>query len=74
MFEHRGYVGVAHSEPDDRRFHGEVVGLRDVVHFSGASVDELEASFREAVDVYLAWCAEEGVAPEQPASDEQPHS
>lgn len=68
MLEHRGYVGVAQYEPDERAFHGDVVGLRDVLHFSGQSVDELEASFRDAVDGYLAFCAADGVAPEKPMS------
>jgi predicted HicB family RNase H-like nuclease len=65
-FEYKGYVGQFHYEPGDEAFHGVVVGLRDVVHFQGACVAELQESFRGSVDDYLQWCAEEGVEPEKP--------
>lgn len=65
---HKGYTGVFAFEPDDDAFHGEIAGIRDVVHFSGRSVDELRASFQEAVDDYLATCAEIGRTPDKPYS------
>ena len=65
---HKGYSGVFAFEPDADTFHGEIVGIRDVVHFSGRSVDELRASFKEAVDDYLATCAELGREPDKPYS------
>lgn len=49
-------------------FHGEVVGLRDVITFQGTSVDELEQAFRDSVDEYLDFCKELGRAPEKPFS------
>lgn len=65
---HKNYSGVFAFSPDDDTFHGEVVGIRDVVHFSGRSIDELRASFQETVDDYLATCAEIGKQPDKPYS------
>jgi len=63
-----GYTAVVEYDADDRIFAGRVVGLRDVIHFEGATVDELEASMRAAVDDYLALCAERGKSPDRPYS------
>lgn len=68
MLTDKGYTGVFEFEPDDDAFHGEIVGIRDVVHFSGRSVDELKTSFQEAVDDYLETCAEIGKDPDKPYS------
>ncbi len=65
---HKGYVGVFDYTPGDEGFHGHVIGMRDVIHFSGASIEELKTSLAEGVDDYLAMCAEDGVEPEKPYS------
>jgi len=49
-------------------FHGEVIGLRDVVTFQGKSVDGLKEAFKESVDDYLAFCIERGEEPNKPCS------
>lgn len=67
-FRYKGYVGAFEFEPGDDAFHGEVAGIRDVVHFTGRSVDELRQAFQEAVDDYVATCAEIGKNPEKPCS------
>ncbi len=64
--EYKGYVGQFNYEPGDEAFHGIVLGLRDVIHFQGTCVAELKQALAASVDDYLAWCAEEGVAPEKP--------
>jgi predicted HicB family RNase H-like nuclease len=64
--EYKGYIGQFNYEPGDEAFHGIVLGLRDVIHFQGTCVAELKQSLAESVDDYLAWCQEEGVAPEKP--------
>jgi predicted HicB family RNase H-like nuclease len=43
-----------------------VAGLRDVIHFSGRTADELAQAFKDSIDDYLAFCEERGAAPEQP--------
>ena len=62
--QYKGYIPHIWFEPDDRAFHGHVVGTRDLIHFTGTSVDELEREFRESVDIYLEWCTEDGVEPD----------
>ncbi|MBU1743767.1 MAG: type II toxin-antitoxin system HicB family antitoxin [Proteobacteria bacterium] len=47
-------------------FHGEVIGLRDVIAFQGITVDEVKEAFRESIDDYLAFCAERGEEPRKP--------
>jgi predicted HicB family RNase H-like nuclease len=66
--EHKGYTGSVEYDPDDRVFHGRVSGITDVVSFEGETVDQLETSFRNAVDVYLDLCAERGIEPQRPYS------
>jgi predicted HicB family RNase H-like nuclease len=65
---YRGYTGSVEYDADDRVFHGRVSGITDVVSFAGATVDELEASFQNSVDVYLGLCAERGMEPQKPYS------
>jgi predicted HicB family RNase H-like nuclease len=49
-------------------FHGEVVGIRDVVTFQGRSVRELQKAFRDSVEDYLAFCQERGEEPDKACS------
>ena len=68
MLHHNGYTGHVEFDGEAGLFHGEVLGLRDVVTFQGTSVADLEAAFRASVDDYLGFCAERGEAPERPLS------
>jgi predicted HicB family RNase H-like nuclease len=65
---HRGYTGSVEYSAPDRVFHGKLNGIRDIITYEGTTVDELETSFRETVDDYLAYCAEEGMEPQRPYS------
>jgi predicted HicB family RNase H-like nuclease len=65
---YKGYTGVVDFDDEARIFHGEVVGLKDVITFQGESVSELEAAMAESIDFYLDWCAERGKNPEKPFS------
>lgn len=47
---------------------GTIIGLKDSVVFHGTSVAELETSFRESVDDYLAACKALGQEPNKPYS------
>lgn len=66
--KYKGYHGQVNYDEDAKLFHGEVVGLRDVITFQGTSVDELEQAFKDSVDEYLDFCKELGRAPEKPFS------
>ena len=68
MMEYKGYIGKVDFDGDGRIFHGEVVGIRDVVTFQGKSVAEIERAFRESADDYLAFCKERGEEPDRPCS------
>lgn len=68
MLDHKGYTGRVDYDDEAGIFHGEVLGLRDVVTFQGRSVEEIEGSFRESVDYYLEFCAGRGEEPDKPFS------
>ncbi len=68
MLTHKGYTGHVEFDDEASLFHGEVLDTRDVITFQGRSVDEIEQSFRESVDDYLAFCAERGEEPDKPFS------
>jgi len=65
---HKGYEGFISYDDEAKNFHGEVLGIRDVVTFEGDCMEELEQAFRESVDEYLAFCAEKGQMPDKPFS------
>lgn len=61
---YKGYVGTVNFDSEDRIFHGRGIGIADVIGFEGASVDELEADFQNAVGDYLETCRDIGKIPE----------
>ena len=65
---YKGYTGVVEFDEKAHIFHGEVIGLRDVITFQGTSVEELEKAMAESVDFYLDWCEERGKTPGKPFS------
>ena len=67
---HKGYAAQIEFDPEDHIFVGRLAGISDIVTFHGASVVELEAEFRVAVDHYLAVSEKMGIAPQRPYSGE----
>lgn len=65
---HKGYEALIEYDEEAELFHGEVMNLRDVITFQGASVAELKQSFQDSVEDYLAFCKERGEDPEKPFS------
>lgn len=63
--KYKGYTGLVEFDEDAKIFHGEVIGLRDVVTFQGRSVAELEKAMADSVEYYVAWCAERNKQPEK---------
>ncbi len=63
-----GYHARIEYDDDDGLFFGHIAGINDVIGFHGASVEELKAAFHEAVDDYLATCAQIGKEPQRPFS------
>ncbi|MBE0503394.1 MAG: type II toxin-antitoxin system HicB family antitoxin [Desulfuromonadales bacterium] len=66
MIKHKGYFGSVHYNSDDRIFYGKIEFIRSLVSYEGQDADSLESAFHEAVDDYLATCAELGCEPEKP--------
>lgn len=65
MMKYKGYFGQVAYDDEAKLFHGEVVGLNDVITFQGTTVAEIEIAFKESIDDYLAWCKERGEKPEK---------
>lgn len=62
---YKGYIGsVAFSEKDGV-FFGKIEGINALVNFEGDNVKDLTEAFHEAVDDYLSYCKDEGIAPEK---------
>ncbi len=66
--KYKGYQGHVVFDDEAKIFHGEVVGLKDVITFQGSSVEELEQAFKDSIDEYLAFCKELGRNLEKPFS------
>jgi predicted HicB family RNase H-like nuclease len=65
MMKYKGYLGEVSYDETARIFHGEVLGLKDVITFQGTTVAELEKAFKDSIDDYLDWCKERGEEPEK---------
>ena len=72
MMSYKGYRAAVTFDDDAGVFHGEVVDTRDVITFTGTSVEQLEREFRFSVDDYLTVCAERGRQPDKPFSGKIP--
>jgi predicted HicB family RNase H-like nuclease len=71
MMKYKGYTGrITALDKELRLFHGRVVGIRDVITFEGATVDEVMQAFRDSVEDYLEFCRERGKAPAKSARDD----
>lgn len=68
MLKYKGYAGIVHFDDEAMIFHGEVVGLRDVITFRGTTPREIKKEFEKSIDGYLDWCEELGQEPEKPFS------
>ena len=62
--EYKGYVGSVEFSETDGVLFGKVQGIRSLISYEGTTVSELVHDFHDAVDDYLALCAEEGSEPE----------
>ena len=63
--KYKGYIGQVTYDDEAKLFHGEVIGLKDVITFQGTTVQKLETAFKDSVDDYLSWCEERNERPEK---------
>ena len=65
VLEYKGYFTRVEYSADDNVLYGKIEGIRDLVNFACDKVDDIEKSFHEAVDDYLAFCADIGQEPDK---------
>ena len=65
---YKGYATMPEVDVVNNVVGGRVMGIRDVVHYEGATVAEAAQAFCDSVDDYLAWCEHDGREPDRPAS------
>lgn len=65
LMEYRDYRASIEFDAADEIFFGRILGIEDGVSFHADTVADLKAAFHEAVDDYIAFCAEIGKAPEK---------
>ncbi|KKQ48902.1 MAG: hypothetical protein US69_C0012G0021 [candidate division TM6 bacterium GW2011_GWF2_38_10] len=65
MMKYKGYLGEVTYDSNAKIFHGEVLGLKDIITFQGTTVLELEKAFKDSIDDYISWCKERGEEPEK---------
>lgn len=68
MMKYKGYIGHVEYDDEAKIFHGEVLGIKDVVTFQGTTVAEINRAFKDSVDDYLAFCKERNEEPCRPYS------
>lgn len=66
LMQHQCYEASVAHDVEAGIFHGEVLGLRDVITFRGRSADELKQAFADSVDDYLDFCRDRREPPEVP--------
>ena len=68
MMNYKGYAARVEFDDEAMIFHGEVIGIKDVVTFQGKSIKEIEKAFHDSVDDYFDLCKERGEVPDKPFS------
>jgi predicted HicB family RNase H-like nuclease len=66
MMEYKGYTAKVEFDDEAEIFHGEVIGIKDVVTFQGKTAREIKKVFKESVDDYLSFCRERNESPDKP--------
>ncbi|MBE9468060.1 MAG: type II toxin-antitoxin system HicB family antitoxin [Bacteroidetes bacterium] len=61
--KYKDFVATLDFSEADNVFYGKILGVNDLILFEGSSIDELNKSFKEAVEDYLELCEEVGKDP-----------
>ncbi|TDI37860.1 MAG: hypothetical protein E2P02_21915 [Acidobacteria bacterium] len=64
LLKFKDYYARIAFDPSADAFHGRVIGMQDVIDFYGRTPEELREEFKNSVEEYLSWSAEEGTTPE----------
>lgn len=63
--KYKGYTGTIEYDAEDDLLVGHIVGINDSIGFHGSTMEEIEASFIDAVGNYLSLCKEIGKLPDE---------
>lgn len=66
VYEYKGYLGSAEVDTVSGTLVGKLLFIRDSIAYSAETAKGLEKAFNDAVDDYLAVCAEHGDEPDLP--------
>ena len=66
LLKYKGYIGDIQVSIEDDVLHGKLLYISALVTYEGQSVDDVKASFEEAIYDYLKTCEEKGYQPEVP--------
>lgn len=66
MMKYKDYTGNLEYDEEAKIFHGDVLGIKDVITFQGKSVNEMDQAFKDSVDDYLAVCKKRKEEPNSP--------
>ena len=66
LLSYKNYNGTVEYSSADGCLFGKVIGIKSLLSYEGASVQELEHDFHTVIDEYLDDCKERSVQPEQP--------
>ena len=61
--KYKGFQGSFDYQSDASYFFGQVLLERDTVSYKAATLNELQQSFQDSIDHYLADCAALGIEP-----------
>ena len=50
ILNYKGYKGRFEYDPEADIFHGDVLGLADVITFQGRAIDELKQALADSID------------------------
>ncbi len=64
--KYKGYEAQIEYDEEERLFVGRVINTQDIIVFDGLSVDELEQSFHNVIEEYLADCQALNKIPDKP--------
>ena len=63
--KYKGYTGTIEYDAEDDLLVGHIVEINDSIGFHGSTMEEIEASFNDAVENYLSLCKEIGKLPDE---------
>lgn len=63
--KYKDYIGSVEFSEEDNIFYGKVLGIKPLISYEGTTAQELKDDFQNAVNDYLALCAQQHIEPER---------